>query len=507
MENSKIEQQLQQYEAQQSERLGLSQKPVHWHDAGLQSITPFDKRRDTVLFGGLTNAHDQLLLATLKGSGYHAQALPTPDNNALQCGKEFGNRGQCNPTYFTVGSLVHYLQSLRDQQGLSAQQIVDDYIFVTASTCGPCRFGMYVTEYRKALRDAGFDGFRVMSFQTEKSVANEPLAFPLSKRLSLALIRALVIADVINALGYRMRPYEVNEGETDRAQTESIALISGAIAQGRGLGRALKQSRKWLDGVELNLLQAKPKVSVIGEFWAMTTEGEGNYRLQRFLESEGAECEVQPIAAWFLYLIWAERASHAEETRAGQHSTWAGRAQQLKLNLVARMLTGYFQHIAKQLGLHHYKLTDMDQLAKTSEHYYPSQLRGGEGHMEVAKLIQSFRDKKHHLVLSVKPFGCMPSSAVSDGIQPLVTAHYPEANFLAVETSGDGAVNVYSRVQMALFRARKSAEAEYLAQWSKYQPDEAEITTKVAKKRYYPHHVAGTAANAIITLGFSPGSE
>ena len=27
-----------------------------------------------------------------------------PDNDALRYGKEFGNRGQCNPTYFTVGT-------------------------------------------------------------------------------------------------------------------------------------------------------------------------------------------------------------------------------------------------------------------------------------------------------------------------------------------------------------------------------------------------------------------
>ena len=338
------------------------------------------------------------------------------------------------------------------------------------------------------------------SFQTEGAVDNEPLGFPISKRLTLALLRAVVIGDVINALGYRMRPYEISEGETDQAQAESMGLIASAIAQGKGLGKALARSKALFNRVELNLLQAKPKVSIIGEFWAMTTEGEGNYQLQRFLESEGAECEVQPIAAWFLYLIWAERASHAEATRAGQYSAWAGRFQQLKLRLVERMLKGYFQHISKKLGMDYYKLSDMDQLAKTSEAYYPTQLRGGEGHMEVGKLIQSFRDKKHHLVLSVKPFGCMPSSGVSDGIQPLVTAHYPEANFLAVETSGDGAVNVYSRVQMALFRARKSAESEYQTQLQQHQVDEEQLKKNRRQARYFPHHVAGTAANAVAFL-------
>ena len=43
------------------------------------------------------------------GIGYKVQALDMPDNDALQFGKEFGNRGQCNPTYFTVGNLVKYL--------------------------------------------------------------------------------------------------------------------------------------------------------------------------------------------------------------------------------------------------------------------------------------------------------------------------------------------------------------------------------------------------------------
>ena len=36
----------------------------------------------------------------------------------------------------------------------------------------------------------------------------------------------------------------------------------------------------------------------------MTTEGEGNYQLQCFLEAEGAECEVQAVVSWVLYSIW-----------------------------------------------------------------------------------------------------------------------------------------------------------------------------------------------------------
>jgi DNA-binding transcriptional MerR regulator len=54
----------------------------------------------------------------------------------------------------------------------------------------------------------------------------------------------------------------------------------------------------------------------------------------------------------------------------------------------------------------------------------------------------------------------MPSSSVSDGIQSMITELYPQGIFLPIETNGDGAVNVYSRVQMQLFKAKQLAQKE-----------------------------------------------
>ena len=54
----------------------------------------------------------------------------------------------------------------------------------------------------------------------------------------------------------------------------------------------------------------------------------------------------------------------------------------------------------------------------------------------------------------------MPSSSVSDGIQSFITELYPQGIFLPIETNGDGAVNVYSRVQMQLFKAKQLAQRE-----------------------------------------------
>ena len=112
------------------------------------------------------------------------------------------------------------------------------------------------------------------------------------------------------------------------------------------------------------------------------------------------------------------------------------------------------------MGLYGYHLPDMFEIAKISHEYYNNDLRGGEGHMEVGKLIMNVVHSKAHMTLSVKPFGCMPSAGVSDGVQSAITEKFPGTIFCPVETSGDGRVNFYSRVQMYLFKAKQAAIAE-----------------------------------------------
>jgi len=120
-----------------------------------------------------------------------------------------------------------------------------------------------------------------------------------------------------------------------------------------------------------------------------------------------------------------------------------------------------FQTFANIGGFYNYHLPDMDEVADVAAPFYNNDLRGGEGHMEVGKLILNVVKSKATMTLSVKPFGCMPSGSVSDGVQSLITERYPGTIFCAVETSGDGAVNFQSRVQMYLFKARQAATEDF----------------------------------------------
>jgi predicted nucleotide-binding protein (sugar kinase/HSP70/actin superfamily) len=471
-----IESELAAFEREERKRLGLPvENAKQWFDAVPRTFTADQREHTTILVCGLTMAHDLFIQAALRGIGYKVLAMDVPDNDALQFGREYGNRGQCNPTYFTVGNLVKYLDGLR-AQGMDKDAIVKNHVFITAGACGPCRFGTYVTEYRKALRDSGFDGFRVLLFQQTgglKQATGEGVGLEMNPTFFWAVVRAILIGDSLNALGYRIRPYEVEPGATDRAIETSKRIISLAFEHNTSIAVALYKARRQLAAVKVDRTKIKPRVGIIGEFWAMTTEGDGNYGLQRFLEAEGAEPEIQLVTAWLLYMIWQGRfdteqratlrgydANKGEggskfslknvDVRKRMASLWAGE----------KVLRGLFQTFAHALGLYDFHLPDMNQIAEVSHAFYDNNLRGGEGHMEVGKLIQNVAYSKVNMTLSVKPFGCMPSSSVSDGIQSFITELYPQGIFLPIETNGDGAVNVYSRVQMQLFKAKQLAQKE-----------------------------------------------
>ena len=512
-----VDAELKRFESEERTRLGLEVEE-HWvEDMANLIFTKKEKGKITLLIGGLTMAHDYLVEGAFSSLGYHTVALDCPDQDALQVGKEFGNRAQCNPTYFTVGNLVKFLIHLRDKKGLSAERIIDEYVFLTAGACGPCRFGMYVTEYRKALRDAGFDGFRVMLFQQQGGLSQatgEESGLELNPKFFISLLKALLAGDILNGIGYRLRPYEVEAGATDRALAEAKKICYDALLHRKSILRALMQSKKILARVEVDRTQVKPKVAIIGEFWAMTTEGDGNYQLQRFLEKEGAECDIQFVSAWILYNIWEgtfdTNARALLRDHDGGRSGLAGSGEfgvltrQVGLYLADKALRGAFQTFAYAGGFYGYHLPDMHAVADVAAPYYNNDLRGGEGHMEVGKLILNVVKNKATMTLSVKPFGCMPSSGVSDGVQSLISEKFPGTIFCAVETSGDGAVNFQSRVQMYLFKARQAAQAELEAALAESGLTLERFRTfinhhpRFGGALYHPRHFKGTTTADLV---------
>jgi predicted nucleotide-binding protein (sugar kinase/HSP70/actin superfamily) len=428
----------------------------------LQQHPPLDdeqRRRVTLLFGGLTPGHERLISGAWEGLGYRVKALPTPDNEALALGREFCNKGMCNPAYYTVGNLLKYLIQLRRA---GVRDIARRFLFITAGSCGPCRFGTYEAEYRRALAQAGFPDFRVALVQQNRGLAQSTTesGLRIDRPFLLALLRALMLGDLLNELGYALRPYEIEAGAIDAALEEGRRWLYWALRDRESPVPVLRRIRKRCDRVPVDYRRVKPRVKITGEFWAQTTEGDGNYHLTRWLESEGAEVVIEPVSTWVDYILWKRlqwvRDRRGLPNEAGRESGGLG---ELRLRVGQILFDSVHNTYRAALGFRTEPLVSMDLLGRLAEPYYNTRIAGGEGHLEVAKTVFTVRRRRAHMVVSIKPFGCMPSTQ-SDGVQVRVLSDHPDALFVSVETSGDSEVHVKSRIQMVLFEAKARAREE-----------------------------------------------
>ncbi|MBS3960979.1 MAG: hypothetical protein KGZ61_03965 [Sandarakinorhabdus sp.] len=481
---------------------------IHFRRPVERQFTRNERGHATVLLGGLTIRQDELIAAALEAFGHKAARIAVPTKADFQSGKEYGNNGQCNPTYFTVGALVNHLKALRDGGGMPTERILSDFVFVTVGSCGPCRFGMYEAEYRLALRNAGFDGFRVLILNQASGLpdVDAEAGLQIHPHFLATMTNAAFIGDLLNELAFQIRPYETEPGATDRALAKCLAICRVAVreagdtaGQGSGFaallaragvphghigvlrewrGRryrdALRRCRQIIDAsVDVDFLRPKPVAKITGEFWAQTTEGDGNFHMFGFLEQEGAEVLVEPVATWVEYCFHHAKLAAADRRglggAVGRGNLWqrarAALNRAARRSLVAvsqKLVAAMYESRRKALGGTAHRLADQPELQRVGHPFYNSRCRGGEGHLEVAKNIYYGNRDLAHLVLSLKPFGCMPSTQ-SDGAQAAVLAHYPDMIFLPVETSGEGDVNAYSRVQMVLGEAKARCKAEFRA--------------------------------------------
>jgi predicted nucleotide-binding protein (sugar kinase/HSP70/actin superfamily) len=393
---------------------------------------------------------------------------------------------------------------------------------------------MYEAEYRLALRNAGFDGFRVLLFQQTGGLnqAAEEAGFDFNFDFMLVLLNSVFLGDLMNELAYQIRPYEVEEGKTEavfekalqrlqaklrnkshrRERTTLIAKVlsrlapvdDDAMAQqfidelwGDHFTSECRRIAAMIDDeIEVDYTRAKPIVKITGEFWAQTTEGDGNFNMFPFLEREGAEVLVEPISTWIAYLLHQTRCKleDARGLKEGEAtpSTWniVGRlarergyqSTRLKLQLGGKLLQREYERLRQAFGGTAHELACQKHLERVGHPYYNSRAGGGEGHLEVAKNIYYSVKRHAHMVLSLKPFGCMPSTQ-SDGAQAAVVSHFSDIIFLPIETSGEGDVNAHSRVQMALGEAKGKCRAEFKAEVERSGYAIEQIRNYVARHR------------------------
>jgi len=480
-------------------------------------FTRAERDRVTILFGGLHWRVERLIQGAMGNLGYRSQVLPTATKEDLLTGRELADIGQCCPTSFTTGNLANVLRQETQQQG--AEEVAKKYVYVTAGACGACRFGQYHQSYELALRNAGLDSFRMFLLAQNglEQGAAEGGGLELNLPFTLGAIWAVIVGDLIQDLEYQIRPYEVNPGETERVVKESIEYLHGVFDRSpvSGMGKwsaplwylgtsrfvdALREVRRRFDNIEVDRLRVKPVVKITGEFYLQTVEGEPNYNIHRWLESEGAEVYPAAITIWLDYLMRMAGQDYEDHIGIDHYA----RLKVGGIKAGQALLRWTYDRMRRALGDLPHEMPDQREIRALAAPYYHSRLNGGEGDMLVGKALWAYHHKKAHMTCELSPYSCMPNT-MSVGAMAAVTGKYPDMLYAPLEIKGDAEVHALSRCQMILTEAKRRAQREFedtlkvngitLERARELLEDSPEM--KRATYRVPRHGAAGTAANLV----------
>jgi len=480
-------------------------------------FTREERDKVTILFGNLHWRAERVMQGALANVGYRTQILPTASREDLLTGREVADIGQCCPTSFTVGNIVNTLR--REAKQIGAEEVSKKFVYLTAGSCGACRFGQYHQSYELALRNSGMRDFRMFLLGQEGIDQGEAEGGGLDLDLPLILGSAwsVLLADVVQDLEYQTRPYETKPGETVRASKDAVEILYQALLKrpqrGKKLGslawhlatpyfvNAMKDVRRRFDEVEVDRLRMKPKVKITGEFYLQTVEGDPNYNIHRWLEAEGAEVYPAVIVIWFDYLMRMAAQDFEDHIGINRGAYLKAKA----IHTAQRLLRWTYDRMRHALGGVPHEMPQQSLLRELARPYFHSRLNGGEGDMLVGKALWAHQKKKAHMICELSPYSCMPNT-MSIGAMAAVLGKHPDLLYAPLEIKGDAEVHALSRCQMILTEAKKRAQKEYdevLERIGKSTDQLRERETAAMRRATYrvPHYgVAGTAANYALHL-------
>lgn len=494
--------------------------PGHYRAYQPRPFTRDERDRVTVLFGGLHWRAERLIQGAMAGLGYKTRVLPVATRADLLTGREVADIGQCCPTSFTTGSLANFLRD--EAKRVGAEQVAAQYVYVTAGSCGACRFGQYHQSYELALRNVGLESFR-MFLLGQDGLDQGPAqggGLELNLPFTLGAVWAVVLGDVVQDFEYQTRPYAKNPGETERVTRESVEYLYEVFRKRPRRGEkwgtlawhvatpyfvnALREVRRRYDAIEVDRLRVKPVVKITGEFYLQTVEGEPNHNIHRWLESEGAEVYPAAITIWLDYLL--RLAGQDFEERFGIDR--GARLKYAGIRAGQGLLRWTYDRMRCALGDLPHELPDQYELRQLAGPYYNARLNGGEGDMLVGKALWAYRRKKAHMTCELSPYSCMPNT-MSVGAMAGVLGKYPDLLYAPLEIKGDAEVHALSRCQMILTEAKKRAAREYEGVLERIGMTDGEVRAAVAARpelsrathRIPRYGVAGTAANLALHVG------
>ncbi|MGD9824783.1 acyl-CoA dehydratase activase, partial [Desulfobacter sp.] len=252
-------------------------QPAQTIDASL--FTPkFDKtiEQKTVIFPNWDAITGHLIVNIIKNEGYNAILMEESQEtlkNAL-----LTNTGQCLPLNAVASGFIHTVK----KNGLAPENTV---LWLNQSDIS-CNIKMYPYHIQKILTRHG------KGFEKARVYLGELSLFDLGLKASTNTYFAYMFGGLFRSIGCRIRPYEINKGQTDTALYTVCSIMGTAFLTGGSKEKALKEIMSIFEQIPVKK-ETRPKVGIFGDLYVRDNRIM-NQNLIQFIEDNGGEVVTTP---------------------------------------------------------------------------------------------------------------------------------------------------------------------------------------------------------------------
>ena len=398
-----------------------------------------DAARRVILGPNLSPAFSRLIAAVLGTAGYTVYPMPLADERAIELGKRYVHNDICYPAQINVGEVLSVLESGRFSP--------DEVAVGLAKNCEDCRAGQYAMLARKALDEAGYPTVPIVTTGTDTKGMHPGFRFRTSQQL--LMIIGLFVVDTLEAIRRRLRPYEVNSGESDALFESHLPRIIDAVCRGlRPAVSALRSAVGDFNRVPLSGEPRRPRVGVIGEI-LLNYHPTANRDIERYLERNGMEVVIPPMIDFFRrsYVIDRDKALRGLAPRA----------------FLSYLVSDLTDRVIEMIRVRVLPVVREFRLAEreSSIHTLADAVRGmidvsfivGEGWLMPAEIMEMANRGVESFVI-VNPFGCLPNHISGRGMIKPIRELYPDIQIVSLDFDPDmSSANIENRLQMLVMSA------------------------------------------------------
>jgi predicted CoA-substrate-specific enzyme activase len=413
------------------------------------SRLPVRDPRVKVIVPSMGNLFTEGMAAVFRGLGWHAEALPVCDREALDLGRSVTTSKECLPIINILGEIQKYLKHRTDPD--------EKLVIAMVDAGGCCRVGQYEILIRTLIEKKRLRDVALLLLSNDDGYAG------LGIRFRLGAVKAMYVSDVMDDVRSVIKALAVDRPSAidafDAETRKLFATLDGTNPL--SLYRQLRKTVAELSRIELRMPVSGAKyVGVVGEIF-VRRDHFSLMGIPERLAEQGFVMLDAPVSEWVRYTDFLRDIGMYTAQR-----TFIGTVEALLSGIVQN----YHEHRVKKMlartGLYEFEKIDIKGYLDHSTHFFPLQLTGEPG-LSSGSALHHFVDK-YCGTISVGPFGCM-NSRMTEAVATVemttagrekaaknagrlidlgdIRANVDRLPFLNVELDG----NVFSQIEEARF--------------------------------------------------------